>query len=353
MLIIFLLILLTFQRGCFNDEGTLQLHIKIYVDAPSRHSITEYIHHILPHKFTTKTNPTHRESELLHIQHYFNVIFNSVNMTLKGTNVQLVADYSDMLKHEFLELHEKYCGYLSNITSMTENFLNDFEDPHNLAESKILIMDCKHNNSRLPTSSHIATKNHCGIVNGILLEDPEVMKHKIAEVLYRLFSTKSISQVEGINEAVLTDICTYVHSCNTNFDGIGTFIKDLGILTHKTLNDDGIEGFGYKILGRFIKDFSHDIRYDDSDITHDDRSSVDETYFHKRDHHGEGDSFDNHHNGDYHNKIADHHNGSHNKVGGNHHETDSFSNHHEGVNHEIKNDITRENPTIEQHKELK
>lgn len=288
MLLMFAFLLLSYQKGCLNDEGTYLVDIKIYADRNSRHVITNYIHHILPHAFTEHIEPSHTEFESAHLKHYFGAIFNAVNKTLKGTNIQFRADFSELFKHEYSELHERYCGYFSNITAITENFLNDFKDPHTLGDNKILLVDCRHNNAFLPTSSHMASKNRCGKVHGILLTDPEIMKHKIAEGLYRIFSTKSISQVQGINGAILADICQYVQFCNANFDKTGMFIKDLGMLTHKTLTDGGVKGYGYKIAGRFIRNFGHDftrnIEYEDSQYNHHDHGFFhgDDGYYHRR-----------------------------------------------------------------------
>lgn len=249
---------LSYEKGCLNNEGTYQINVKIYVDQDSRHAITNFTHQNLPHHFTDRLEHSHREFEAAHLKHYIGTIFNGVNLVLKGTNVQFKADFADLFKPEYTKLHEKYCGYLSNILEMTENFQNSFENPHEEGENRLLIISCRNNNAFIPTSSHIATKNSCGKVIGVLLTDPEIMKFTIAEGLYKIFTSKSISQVQGINGAIQADICTYVQYCNRNFENTGFFVKDLGLLTHRTLTDADINGLGYKIGGRYIKNFNKD-----------------------------------------------------------------------------------------------
>lgn len=287
--ILYWLIGLSLQKGCLNDEGTYQINVKIYMDRDSRHAIINYTHANLPHEFTDHIEAFHNEFESAHIKHYFGVIFNEVNRTLRGTNVQFKADFSDLFKHEFSEIQERYCGYFSNITAIAESFLGDFENSHENGENKILIVDCSHNNAFLPTSSHVATKNQCGKVHGILMTDPEVVKNVISEGLYKIFTTKSISQVQGMSEAVNADICTYVQFCNRNYDYTGVFIRDLGVLTHKTLTDGGVNGLGYKIGHRFVKNFGHDnthnFEFEDSNYAHHGHMYHEDANYHRSKHH--------------------------------------------------------------------
>lgn len=289
--LILLSIALIYSKGCLNDEGTYQIAVKIYLDRDSRHAITNYTHAALPHEFTDNLEDSHNEFEMAHIKHYFGMIFNEVNRTLNGTNVQFRADFTNIFKHEYSELHERYCGYFRNIIDITENFLADFRDAHCEGENKVLIVDCGKNNAFLPTSSHFATKNQCGKVHGVLLTDPEIMKHTIAEGLYRTFTKKSISQVQGVTQVIKADICTYIQFCNRNYDHTGTFVKDLGLLTHKTLEDGGVSGLGYKIGKRYVKNFGHDdahnLEYDDGQFVHHDHlHHADNAYHQIEDHAG-------------------------------------------------------------------
>lgn len=337
MLLFLLMIVTSYQKGCLNNEGTYQIIVKIYADRESRHTITNYVHSLLPHEYTEHITTSHNDFELAHIKHYFGTVFNTVNRTLRGTNVQFKADFSDMYKHEYSELHERHCGYLSNITTITEGFLNDFEDPHKLGQNKILVLDCRQNNPLLPTDTHIASKNACGKINGILLTHPEIMQQLLAEGLYKIFSTKSISQVSGVNEAIMADICEYVQFCNVNYEFTGAFVKDLGVLTHNTLTDGGLRGYGYNISGQFVKDFGHDDTYnvghdDSNDNNHHDYRSFhrNDGFYHKRHNHDDDSCHyvDGHHPGhdaSHHSEHGStHHNGNEESLFGEHH----FNQHH-------------------------
>jgi len=282
-MLLFLLLILGTHQACLNNEGTYQILVKIYADRESRHAITNFVHSLLPHEYTEHIKTSHSEFEMAHIKHYFGTIFNTVNRTLRGSNVQFKADFSDMYRHEYSELHERHCGYLSNITDITERFLNDFEDPHKMGQNKILVLDCRQNNPLLPTDTHIASKNQCGKINGFLLTHPEIMQQMIAEGLYRIFSTKSISQVAGVNEAILADVCSYVQFCNANYELTGVFVKDLGLLTHSTLTDAGLRGYGYNITGSFVKDFGHDDTHNVAPNYSTDKEHHDYRSFHRND----------------------------------------------------------------------
>lgn len=258
-------ILFIYTQGCLNDKGTYQINVKIYADYESKKNITNYTYSNLPHKHAS--NLYHHSDDFIrsHIKHYFGTIFNEVNKSLKGTNVQFIADFSDLFKHEFKELHSRYCGYNRTIIDMTEDFLNDFDDRYSSGENKIIIIDCKHNDPFMSKETHLATKNNCGKVFGVLNSDPEIMKNLIFQGLHNIFSSKSISKVIGIHTEDKADVCSYINSCNRNFDGNGKFVQDLGILHHKVLSDGEISGFGYNIAHHFYRNFADNHHFDDID----------------------------------------------------------------------------------------
>lgn len=268
-------------KGCLNDEGTYQITVKIYLDKDSRHALTNYTHAALPHEVTDSLTDRQEEFEMTHLKHYFGMIFNEVNRTLNGTNVQLKADFSDIFNQEYLQLHERYCDHFKNIIDITENFLGDFRDSHMEGENKLLIVDCIKNNSFLPINNHFASKNQCGKVHGVLLTDPEIMKHSITEGLYRTFTKKAVSQVLGITQVIKAEICSYTQFCNRNFDHTGVFVKDIGLLTHKTLEGGGMGGsLSYNIGKRYVKNFGH---YDTLNIEYDNGQFTPYNYFHHAD----------------------------------------------------------------------
>lgn len=255
MILFFLFLFLekSFSKGCLNDEGTFQINIKVYLDQNAMHAITNYNHSIRPHKETKKYDHSHEEFEDAHVKDYIGSIFNEINRVIKGTNVQFRADFTHLQDPQFKHLHEQYCSYFKDIINITEHFLSDFENAHESGESKLLIIDCRDNNPFAPKSSHIASKNNCGKVLGVLMTDPAIMKNTIVEGLYRIFTTKSLSSVDDISGAIQTDLCSYIHECNRNFNNAGFFVKDLGLLTHSQLGDHSNSGIGYKITSQYIK----------------------------------------------------------------------------------------------------
>lgn len=256
MLIFFIYLLNSLQQGCFNDRGTFEIVVKIYMDRDSRHDITKYTHKNLPEDVTKNIDTSHATFESAHIKHYFGVIFNEVNKVLKHSNIQFIADYSDLYSKEFSELEPKYCGHFANIVEITENFLSDFENPFELGENGILILKCRHNNQYLPRGTHFASKNNCGKIHGILMANAEILKSTIAEGLYKIFRGKSLSRILETKKQAEIDACAYVQMCNNNYDGLGKFIDDIGVLEHKELPQSGAAGLSYKLGKNFIK--SHD-----------------------------------------------------------------------------------------------
>ncbi|KAM0680923.1 hypothetical protein GINT2_000705 [Glugoides intestinalis] len=248
---------LSHQKGCLNDHGTYQINVKLYADKASRHLIAKYVHKTLPKSTGRHSKDKHQELEEAYVKHYFRSIFNEVNLVLKGTNVQFKTDFSDFFKKKFSEMHNKYCAHFANITQITENFLSDFDDPHADGENRVLIVDCVDNNAYIPTNNHMTSKNQCGKIHGILLTDPEVMRFTIAEGLYNIFTKKSISQVQGVNKAIQADICSYIQFCNRNYNYTGVFLKDTGVLRHKTFTDSNVIELGHNIGTGYVKNFGH------------------------------------------------------------------------------------------------
>lgn len=277
---------LTYQKGCLNDHGTYQINVKLYADKVARRSIAKYVHKTLPRNTTRYSQAKYQELEEAYLKHYFRSIFNEVNLVLKGTNVQFKADFTDFFKKEFSQLHNKYCAHFANITQITENFQGDFDNPHADGENRVMIIDCTDNNAFIPTNSHMTSKNQCGKTHGILLTDPEVMRFTIAEGLYNIFTKKSISQVQGVNKAIQADICTYIQFCNRNYNYTGAFLKDIGLLRHKTLTDTNISELGYKIGTGYVKNFGN---------TKSNDFFIEESSHHHHEHFGHEDSYHHHH----------------------------------------------------------
>lgn len=253
------------QRGCFNDEGTFQIHVKIYMDRNSRNAIVNYSHKMLPHLLTKHISTNDAMYETAHIRTYFGTIFNEINRVLKNINVQFRADFSDLYKNEYSELNPRYCGHFRGIIDIAEGFLENNQNPHTMNEAKLLIVDCHNSNAQYPRSSHIATKNRCGKVHAMLLSDPEIMKNSIAENIYQMFANSSISVVHGVSGQALVDLCSYVTECNKKASLTGSFVHDTGILKHKVLEDAGAGALGYRTLRNFFKNHDdHDSDFGDA-----------------------------------------------------------------------------------------
>lgn len=227
---------LVFGRGCFNHKSIYQINVKVFLDQNSQLAIVNHMRNVFP----LKNHNEPYDFELLHLKRYFEMIFKNVNKTLSETNVQFRADLSNVFRKERLDFESKYCGHFRNIVSITETFLSDFKEIDQNGENKLLIIDCSEKNTFLPSRNHFATQNLCEKTHGILLTDPEKMKGIIAEGLYRIFTKKSISEIQDTKQALKADVCSYIQFCNRNFDYIGTFINESGSLEHnaeKVKND--------------------------------------------------------------------------------------------------------------------
>lgn len=244
------------QQPCFNNMHTFIINVKIYMDRNSVHRIANYTAHELIHKADKKIDTSHKRFEIEHVKHYIGVIFNEMNMLLHKSNIQLKADYSDMFKEEFSELNSKYCGHFKNIVEIAEKFLEDFENPHEDSENKLLIIECSHNNQPYPRGTHIATKNGCGKVLTALLADPEILKSTISELLLSIFSRRSSARVLGIRNEAAIDACKYVQDCNLRYTGLGTIRNDLEIVKHRSLEESGPVGLSYNIGKNYMKNFN-------------------------------------------------------------------------------------------------
>lgn len=209
---------------CFGDKGTFVINVKIYVDEESARSIGTYTRDLLDHN-SERSVTEDKGDPLLHVKLYFGMIFDEINAQLKNANIQLLADFSEMLAEKNQHMKNKYCVKLSNILNIAETFLSELGVEHDMGENRILVLNCEGNNALLPMPMYAATRNDCGYVLGELLTDPAVLRQNLLDNIYRILQHSS--QVHNVQKDELFEenACAFVHKCSREFPEFGYFVK--------------------------------------------------------------------------------------------------------------------------------
>ena len=168
---------------------------------------------------------------LAYIKIYFGAIFDEVNHLLDGSQVQMVADYSDLYNSEFDGMKEKYCR-VYDISGMTTTFFDEFAEKYEYGTNKIFILNCRENNAILPTADHFSFIDSCATTHGMILTDLGTQRQLIVDGLMKIFANEGITKVSGMKLNAQINVCKFADRCVRYFDGIGEFEKDLKRVYH-------------------------------------------------------------------------------------------------------------------------
>lgn len=222
--------------NCLGNTGTYVINVKIYTDETSVITIGKYMEKLINkthsnlqklHNMMKKRNISEFELYTAYTKQYIGLLFDLVNAQLLDTNVQVEADFSEMLMGEYTNLQAKYCRIGSNITMITEEFMNETPlagaDGHN----RMLIINCHGNLASYPRLSHTATKNMCGRTLGISLSEPSALRTTITESIYQIFIQSTPIDNLNAHLRLVSNACAYIHYCNKKYPEIGKFISNL------------------------------------------------------------------------------------------------------------------------------
>lgn len=210
---------------CFGDTGAFIINVKVYVDEDSAREIGKYSRRLQKHSDMYQFND--EDGGLTNVKFFFGLIFDQINATILDSNIQLEADYSEMLEPKYQNLKEKYCVHFSNIINITETFLAEEILPERMGENKLLVIDCSGNSPYLPQRTHIATKNGCGHVAGVLFADVHNLHTVVRELLYNVFAKKTWANAIEADRKLSFCKCTLISQCAARYHDFGFFKKGL------------------------------------------------------------------------------------------------------------------------------
>ncbi|KAI5168689.1 hypothetical protein PAEPH01_0335 [Pancytospora epiphaga] len=207
---------------CLGDKGLLKVPIKIYIDEDSAKEVGKYARRLRKPNSNFKFTRT-GVKKIDNVKLFFEVIFDQINGSIVNSNVEFEADFVEMLEPRYQQLKDKYCVRTGNIVYITNTFLEEQDNPEYMGGNKLLIIDCAGNNPYLPRRSHIATKNGCGNVAGIIFGDIYNLRNIVKEIIYSMFDDKIHMKIYSADTKFIRSVCTMMAQCQSKFPDFGYY----------------------------------------------------------------------------------------------------------------------------------
>ncbi|KAI4291625.1 hypothetical protein PAPHI01_0899 [Pancytospora philotis] len=247
------------SSGCFGDVGAYVINVKVYADQDTLDGVENYIYKKEAMARRMRDSSVQVvESDKRSIQHlrdaiadkrirhmenlprplefadyknalrkYIGRIFDDFNNQLLDSNVQIKADYSDLLAEGYENLKEKYCVQFANIETIAEAFKAEELNSEHSGINRLLMINCRGNNPIAPkAAATVVSQDGCGYIFGVLYTDPIVMEQTIKQQLLQFLSGHTPYQNTSPDEKLATSVCDLVEQCR-HTPGFGRMYKDL------------------------------------------------------------------------------------------------------------------------------